>query len=129
VYPTCRFYIDYELLKIIASTESQIVDLISKNRENKINLKEFTTDAKEGRQFLFLSEVLEIIGLTVFLVYCILRIFFDLKLVGEPFNLLIIGCGLISTPHILRIFTKNFKIRSKENKAVNAEIGIIQKEV
>jgi hypothetical protein len=68
-------------------------------------------------------------GFSVFLVYCILRIFFSLKPVGEPFDLLIIGCGLISAPHILRIITKNFKMRSKGNRAVNVERSIIQKEV
>ena len=92
------------------------MDLISKNRENKINLKEFTTDAKKGGQFLFLSEVLEITVLTVFLVYCILRIFFDLKPVGEPFDLLIIGCGLISTPLILRIIAKTSNYDQKKTK-------------
>jgi hypothetical protein len=105
------------------------VDQISEHKEDKINSTEFITNHKEEGQFLFLSDVLEIIGFTVFLGYCILRIFFDLKPVGEPFYLLLIGCGLISAPHILRIIPKNFKIRSKGNKAVNVEPDIIQKEV
>jgi hypothetical protein len=87
------------------------------------------SEHKEERQFLFLSDVLEIIGFIVFLVYFILKIFFDLRPVGEPFDLLIIGCGLISAPHILRIITKKFKIRSIGNKAANVESGSIQKEV
>ena len=87
------------------------------------------SEHKDERKFLFLSDVIEIIGFIVFLAYCILRIFFGLKQVGEPFDLLIIGCGLISAPHILRIITKNFKIRSKGNRAVNVEPSIIQKEV
>lgn len=91
------------------------MDLISEHTENRIKLKEFITNTNDERQFLFLSDVLKIIGFIVFLVYCILRIFFGLTPVSEPFDLLILGCGLISTPHILRIYTKNFKIRSKKN--------------
>ena len=105
------------------------MDLISEHTENRIKLKEFITNTNDERQFLFLSDVLKIIGFIVFLVCCILRIFFGLTPVSEPFDLLILGCGLISTPHILRIYTKNFKIRSKEKKIIYAEPGIIQKEV
>jgi len=105
------------------------VEPIFEHTENRIKLKEFTTNTKKERKFIFLSDVVAIIEFNVFLVYCILRIFFGLKSVGEPFCLLIISCGLISAPRILRIITKNLKKRSKENKAVNAEPGNIQKEV
>ena len=105
------------------------MDLISEYTENKINLKEFTTNTKEERQFVFLSDVLENIGFPVFLAYCILRIFFSFERMGEPFDFFIIGCGLIGFSHILRIITKNFKIRSKENNAINTEPVIFQKEV
>ena len=91
--------------------------------------KESITNTKEERQFVFLSDLLENIGFPVFLAYCILRIFFGLKPVSEPFDLFIIGCGLISFSQILRIITKNFKIRSKENNAINTEPVIFQKEV
>ena len=91
--------------------------------------KESITNTKEERQFVFLSDLLENIGFPVFLAYCILRIFFGLKPVSEPFDLFIIVCGLISFSQILRIITKNFKIRSKENNAINTEPVIFQKEV
>ena len=74
--------------------------------------KEFIIDTKEKEQSIFLPNILEIIGFTVFLAYCILRIFFGPKLVHEPFELFIIGFGLISFAQITRIITKNFKIRS-----------------
>ena len=86
------------------------------------------SELKEEKQFLYLSDVIEIIGFIVFWAYCILRIFFGLKQVDEPFDLLIIGCALISIPYTLRIITKNFIIRSKENKDKKPEIGISQKE-
>ena len=79
-------------------------------------IKEFITNTKEERQFIFLSEVLEIIGYTVFLTYCIIRIFFSLKPVGETFYLFIIGCGLIRFPHILRIIRKISKYDQKKTK-------------
>lgn len=105
------------------------MDLISEHTENKINLNEFTTNTKEERQFVFLSDVLENIAVTVFFGYCILRIFFSFERMGESFDLFILGCGLISFSHILRIITKNFKIRSKEDKTINIETGIFHKEV
>lgn len=86
--------------------------------------KDFITNTKEERQFLFLSDVLEILGFAIFLAYCILGISFGFKRLGEPFDLLIVGCGLISFSRIPRIFTKNFKILSKENKAINDKVGI-----
>jgi hypothetical protein len=93
------------------------------------SIKAFITNAKEKRPFIFLFEILEIIGFigfTVFLAYCTSRIFFDLKPVGEPFDLFILGCGLISFPHILRIIAKNSKYDRKMTKLKIPSLSIFR---
>ena len=93
------------------------------------SIEKFTTNNKEKKQSIFLPSVFEIIGFTVFLAYCILRIFSGFKLAREPFELFIIGFGLISFAHIARIITKNFKNTIIEDKVINIKPAILQKEV
>ncbi len=76
------------------------------------SIEKFINNTKEKKQSIFLPSVFEVIGFTVFLAYCILKIFSDLKLAGEPFELFIIGFGLISFAQIAKNITKDFKIRS-----------------
>jgi hypothetical protein len=93
------------------------------------SIEKIITNTKEKKQSIFLPSIFEIIGFTVFLAYGILRIFSGLKLAREPFELFIIGFGLISFAHIARIITKNFKNTIIEDKVINIKPAILQKEV
>ncbi len=76
------------------------------------SVEKFITNTKEKKQYIFRPSIFDIIGFTVFLAYCILRIFSGFKLAREPFELFIIGFGLISFAQIAKNITKDFKIRS-----------------
>ena len=70
------------------------------------DFEKFINNTKEKKQAP-LSNILKIIGITISLAYFFVIVFFSLKLFGEPFDLFIIGFGLIGFTHIIRIITKD----------------------
>jgi hypothetical protein len=74
------------------------------------SIEKFITNTKKKKQSIFLLNIFEIIGFTVLLTYCILRIFSGLQLAREPFELFIIGFGFIIFTRITKIISKNLKI-------------------
>ena len=82
-------------------------------------IEKFITNTKEKKQSIFLPNLFEIIGFSVFLAYCILRLFSDLKLAGEPFDFFMIGCGLLGFARIIRTITKD----RREDKVINIQLA------
>jgi hypothetical protein len=80
------------------------------------SIEKFITNTKKKKQSIFQPSIFEIIGFTVFLIYCILRIFSGLTIAREPFELFLIGFGLISFAQLAKNITKDFKIRSLRTK-------------
>ena len=70
------------------------------------DFEKFINNTKEKKQTP-LSNILKIMGLTISFAYFLVIVFFSLKLFGEPFDLFIIGFGLIGFAHIIRIITKD----------------------
>lgn len=75
------------------------------------DIEKFITNTKEKTQA-SLPNNLKIIGFTASLAYFLLIIFIALKRIGESFDLFMIGFGLISFAKIIRIITKDNKVKN-----------------
>lgn len=85
--------------------------------ESLKDIETFIPPTDAIKQSLFSSNILAISGITVFFVYYLLKIFFALKPVSYPFELIIIGFGLLGSGQLIKGIAKASKIGpEKKNK-------------
>lgn len=78
------------------------------------NIEKFVLHTDTIKQTSFLLNISAISGMVVFLVYFFMKLFFGLKPVSVPFELIIFGFGLISFKRFIRCTAKALKTRPEK---------------